>query len=431
MTASAPVTPPRVATPEEIFELRVTEVELFSLAGHDGYLREVNAAFAGLLGLEAAEVEDRSLLELVHPDDLVAVVSALAALEGGASEVQVENRFAQKEGGWFYLQWLARPVPDTDLWWAAGRDTTEFHRLVADRARLQTRYELVIGQATAAMWDWDIVSGSLTWETQAAEVFGVASSCVPVTVEQLESVVDPADQAAVTCGFAQLVATGATEIALRVGAGPGLRHLSLRGRVLDRDRRHRPVRAIGLLLDVTTEKAMEEHMLRMIMSDALTGVPNRRAFDQALRSSWRRCTREDQPISVAMIDIDNFKSFNDTFGHLVGDEVLCAVARALNNELRADGDVFARFGGEEFAAVLPGADRDVALATAQRLVEAVRAVRVRQAADWSLSISVGTVSWHPGEDPVKSGDALGLADQALYAAKRAGKDRAVAHDPTA
>jgi len=430
MRPPAPVTTTRVATPEQIADLKTTEVELFSLAGHDGYLREVNTAFALLLGLAPAQVDGRSLLELVHPDDLIAVVSALAALEGGAAEVQVENRFAQREGGWFYLQWLARPVPGTDLWWAAGRDTTEFHRQVAERTRLQTRYELVIGQATAAMWDWDIASGLLTWEPQAAEVLGVAASGVPLSVEELESVVDTADQAAVTSGFAHLVATGATEVALRVGAAAGRRHLSLRGRVLDRDHRGRPARAIGLLLDVTTERAMEEQMLRMIMSDALTGVPNRRAFDQALRSYWRRCLREIQPISVAMIDIDDFKRFNDTFGHLVGDEVLCAVARALRNELRAEGDVFARFGGEEFAAVLPGASRDVALATAQRLVEAVRAVTVRQAANWDLSISVGTFTWHPGDTAIKSGDALALADRALYAAKRDGKDRAIAHDPT-
>ena len=261
-------------------------------------------------------------------------------------------------------------------------------------------------------------------------MLGVANSCVPVSIEGLESVVDTADQAAVTSGFEHLVATGATEVALRVGADAGVRYLSLRGRVLDRDRRGRPLRAVGLVLDVTTEKAMEEHMLRMVMSDALTGVPNRRAFDQALRSHWRRCIREAQPISVAMIDIDDFKRFNDTFGHLVGDEVLCAVARALSNELRSDGDFLARFGGEEFAAVLPGADRDAALATAERLVESVRAVTMRQAADWSLSISIGTASWHPGEDPLKSGDALARADRSLYAAKRAGKDQAAAYDPT-
>lgn len=423
------MTAARVA-PETISALRVSEVELFSLAGNDGYLREVNVKFAGLLGLSPAELDGRSLLELVHPDELGNVVGALSALEAGAVEVQVENRFAQSDGGWFHLQWVARPVPGTDLWWASGRDTTAFHQLLAQRSHLQTRLDLVIGQATAAMWDWNIGPGLLTWESQAAEVLGVAASAVPASVAELVGVVEPADRAALESAFSQLVASGATEVAVRVSAEVGLRHLSLRGKVLDRDRRNRPIRAVGLVLDITTEKAMEEQMLRMIMSDALTGVPNRRAFDQALRSQWRRCLREGQPISIMMIDIDDFKRFNDTFGHLVGDEVLCAVARALSNTVRQELDILARFGGEEFAVVLPGTDRAAASVLANRLVAAVRSVTVRQAAGWSLSVSIGTTGWHPGEETIKSADALAHADRALYVAKANGKNQAVAHDLT-
>ena len=418
----------RVATAEEVSALRVTEVELFSLAGHDGYLREVNVAFARLLGLEPAAVNGRSLLELVHPDDLARVVAALSALEGGAPEVQVENRFTQTDGGWFHLQWVARPVPGTDLWWAAGRDTTEFHRLLAQRSQLQTRLDLVIGQATAAMWDWDIARDVLTWESQAAEVLAVTADSVPGGVAQLSDIVDPADRSALAAAFTQLVDVGAAEVSVRVNGEGGVRHLSLRGKILDRDRRGRPARAVGLVLDITTEKAMEEQMLRMIMSDPLTGVPNRRAFDQALRSQWRKSLRESDPISVMMIDIDNFKSFNDTFGHLVGDEVLCAVARALSNAVRQERDTLARFGGEEFSVILPSTDRDAARATADRLVAAVRAVTVRQAADWPLSVSIGTAGWHAGDEPIKSGEALARADQALYVAKKAGKDRAAAYE---
>lgn len=421
------MTSARVATPEEISALRVTEVELFSLAGHDGYLREVNVGFARLLGLERAAVNGRSLLELVHPDDLANVVAGLSALESGAAEVQVENRFTQSDSGWFHLQWVARPVPGTDLWWAAGRDTTEFHRLLTERSHLKTRLELVIGQATAAMWDWDTARDILVWEPQAADVLALAANCVPRTVAELADTVDHADRTSLETAFIQLVDTGATEVAVRISADGSPRHLSLRGKVLDRDRRGRPTRAVGLVLDITTEKAMEEQMLRMIMSDPLTGVPNRRAFDQALRSQWRKCVRESAPISVMMIDIDNFKSFNDTFGHLVGDEVLCAVARTLSNAVRQELDTLARFGGEEFAVVLPGTNRETALATATRLVAAVRAVTVRQAADWPLSVSIGTASWHPGDEPIKSGQALAHADHALYAAKSAGKNRAIGY----
>jgi len=180
------------------------------------------------------------------------------------------------------------------------------------------------------------------------------------------------------------------------------------------------------VLDITAEKAMEEQMLRMVMSDALTGVPNRRAFDQALRSEWRRCTRAAEPLSVLMIDIDNFKSFNDTFGHLVGDAALCSVARALSASLQRAGDVLARFGGEEFAVVLPGIAAEGAQAVADRLVAAVREVSIRQAGDWSLSVSVGLSTWLPGATTRKPAELLAQADLALYAAKAAGKDQALA-----
>jgi len=405
---------------------RATEVELFSLAGHDGRLREVNEAFARLLGLPLSEVNGRSLLELVHPDDLTQIVAGLAALEGGAAEVVLENRFLQHGGTTVYLQWVARPVPGTDLWWAAGRDTTEFHRLLAQRLDLRARLDLAVGSAAAALWELDVRSGGFTWEQQAAEVLGVAAGPLPADAAVLAAVAHPDDAGAVASALQQLGDVGVCEVGLRVGQGAGQRHLSLRGRVLDRDRRGRALRAVGLVLDVTAEKAMEEQMLRMVMSDALTGVPNRRAFDQALRGEWRRCTRALDPLSMIMVDIDDFKRFNDTFGHLVGDAALIAVARALAASLHREGDLLARFGGEEFAVVLPGVDETGALLVAEALVEAVRAVTVRQAAGWRLTVSVGAASWTPGSARGTSMELVDRADRALYAAKAAGKDRAAA-----
>jgi len=405
---------------------RATEVELFSLAGHDGHLREVNEAFARLLGLPLSEVNGRSLLELVHPDDLTQIVAGLAALEGGAAEVVLENRFLQHGGTTVYLQWVARPVPGTDLWWAAGRDTTEFHRLLAQRLDLRARLDLAVGSAAAALWELDVRSGGFTWEQQAAEVLGVAAGPLPADAAALAAVAHPDDAGAGASALQQLADVGVCEVGLRVGQGAGQRHLSLRGRVLDRDRRGRALRAVGLVLDVTAEKAMEEQMLRMVMSDALTGVPNRRAFDQALRGEWRRCTRASEPLSMIMVDIDDFKRFNDTFGHLVGDAALIAVARALAASLHREGDLLARFGGEEFAVVLPGVDETGALLVAEALVEAVRAVTVRQAAGWRLTVSVGAASWTPGSARGTSMELVDRADRALYAAKAAGKDRAVA-----
>ncbi|MET0965091.1 MAG: diguanylate cyclase [Nakamurella sp.] len=404
-----------------------TEVEFFSLGGHDGHLREVNEAFARLLGHGTEQVNGHSLLEFVHPEDLGQIVAGIAALERGEPEVMMENRFLQADGRAVHLQWVARPVPGTNTWWAAGRDTTEFHLLLAQRMDLRASLDLALGQTIAAMWDLDIKTGIFTWEPQAAEVLGVAAQALPVSADDLAVAVHPDDAAAVLASLGELAAVGSAEVGMRVGRDAGLRYLSLRGKVLTRDRRDRPLRAVGLVLDVTAEKAMEEQMLRMAMSDALTGVPNRRAFDQSLRSEWRRCARAVEPLSVLMIDIDNFKRFNDTFGHLVGDAALIAVARALSAALHRAGDVLARYGGEEFAVVMPGVDAGGALTMAERLVEATRTVSIRQAAGWHTSVSIGAATWFPGSAVKKSSELMTLADAALYAAKAAGKDRAVAH----
>jgi diguanylate cyclase (GGDEF)-like protein len=384
----------------------------------------VNEAFSALLGRRSDEVNGRSLLEFVHPDDLVQIVAGIAALERGEREVMMENRFLQADGRAVHLQWVARPVPGTDTWWAAGRNTTQFHLLLAQRLDLRASLDLALGQTVAALWDLDVKTGVFTWEPQAAELLGVAAGALPMTARDLAAAVNPQDAAEVLDAMQGLTASGAAEVGVRVGRDAGLRYLSLRGKVLTRDRRGRPLRAVGLVLDVTAEKAMEEQMLRMVMSDALTGVANRRAFDQALRTQWRRCTRTLEPLSVLMIDIDNFKRFNDTFGHPVGDAALIAVARALTGALHRAGDVLARYGGEEFAVVMPGVDAEGAITVANQMVQTVRAVRLRQAPGWNASVSIGAATWLPGAEVAKSGDLLALADTALYAAKAAGKDRA-------
>jgi diguanylate cyclase (GGDEF)-like protein len=124
-----------------------------------------------------------------------------------------------------------------------------------------------------------------------------------------------------------------------------------------------------------------------------------------------------------MIDIDHFKQFNDTHGHILGDEALVAVSRALNTALYREGDVLARYGGEEFAAVLPGAGPDEAHHIAERLLAAARDVSLRQALEWPFSVSIGSASWLPEHGKLKAMDLLARADQALYAAKQSGRSR--------
>lgn len=404
------------------------ELGLFSFAWPHGRLRDVTEAFTCLLGVTRGEVNGRALLDLVSAADRAELSRSLTALASGLRRAPIECRFVQSDGHVVYVEWVARRIPGSDLWRAAGIDTADLVKLLADRRDLRTRLDLAIGQATATTWDLDLRADRFTWEPQAAEILGVSPQNIPHDAIELADAVHPDDRQAVHDALRRLIDEGTTEMALRIGEDPGIRYLSFRGRVLDQDRPATPVRAVGLLLDVTTEKAMEDQLLRMSASDALTGTPNRRAFDQALRGEWRRCTRTREPLSLIMVDIDGFKRFNDTFGHIVGDQALIAVARAMAATLHREGDLLARYGGEEFAIVLPGTDLTGARAVGQQLVEAVRAITVRQAPGRKLSVSVGTASWHPDRELIKSPALLGRADEALYAAKTVGKDRVIAYE---
>lgn len=157
-------------------------------------------------------------------------------------------------------------------------------------------------------------------------------------------------------------------------------------------------------------------------TDALTGLPNRRYFDEFCGLLARR-RRSGDAVGVLMIDIDRFKVLNDTYGHSTGDQVLRAVAGAIIAAVRED-DVPARYGGEEFVVLLRNPGIDIAFEVGERVRTAVAALDLTQYEVPGVSVSVGVaVSEHPDQ---AIDDLVGLADQALYRAKRAGRDRVVA-----
>ncbi|WP_449434046.1 sensor domain-containing diguanylate cyclase [Pseudomonas putida] len=173
----------------------------------------------------------------------------------------------------------------------------------------------------------------------------------------------------------------------------------------------------GNLTDISDLKGVEEELRTLSVTDALTGIHNRRYFQERLKVELDRAQRDSQALAVIMLDIDHFKRINDQFGHAVGDLVLRSLCQRIGHRLRRT-DVFCRLGGEEFMVLCPGSNAEQARVLALELWQVVRTVPIEGVG--RVTASFGVAGWRPGE----GADALLLrADAGVYAAKQAGRDR--------
>ena len=181
-----------------------------------------------------------------------------------------------------------------------------------------------------------------------------------------------------------------------------------------------------LQVEVRRRASAEAAFAELAATDKLTGLPNRRRFDEVLETEWRRCGRNRQGLALLMIDVDNFKSYNDTYGHLGGDAVLAAIGSCLKQSLHRAGDSVARFGGEEFAVLLPDETGTGGSIVAERIRRMVADLRVPHvgSATGVVSVSIGVVCRQP-QPTARPDELVAAADLALYQAKAAGRNRCV------
>jgi diguanylate cyclase (GGDEF)-like protein len=159
--------------------------------------------------------------------------------------------------------------------------------------------------------------------------------------------------------------------------------------------------------------------------DALTQIPNRRTFDKCLKEEWNRCKRSHLPITLMMMDIDSFKKYNDSYGHLQGDECLKKIALLIQSHAKRAGDLAARFGGEEFALILPNTRKEEALFIAKSILEGLKeeGIKHEQALNGDkVSLSIGIITVYPKEasNELNVTSLIQLADERLYEAKHQG-----------
>jgi two-component system chemotaxis family response regulator WspR len=190
---------------------------------------------------------------------------------------------------------------------------------------------------------------------------------------------------------------------------------------LQRDAAYRALRESQQQLQKTNFE-----LQRLTNTDGLTGIANRRYFDDYLGAEWKRAKRMQEEISLLLIDVDNFKLYNDTYGHVAGDLVLKQVAKAMEASVVRSSDLCARFGGEEFSVILPNTNIDGARAAGEKVREMVESLQIDHVHSVSgiLSVSIGAATFIPQEEDNRS-DLIHLADKRLYRAKQIGKNRVV------
>jgi len=185
---------------------------------------------------------------------------------------------------------------------------------------------------------------------------------------------------------------------------------------------------ITVLRDISERMQFEQTLASLALTDGLTGLANRRSFDETLNREWKRTLREGSQLSLLLIDIDSFKALNDKYGHQVGDDYLRTISAAVSGVVRAP-DIVARYGGEEIAVILPGADSQGAVEIAERVRTAIEALRLTHEGNpvgggcVTASIGAATALARQG-GTIRMPESLLLgADTAMYKAKQGGRNR--------
>ncbi len=289
-------------------------------------------------------------------------------------------------------------------------------QIVSLRDLWQSRRRLTEAQEIAQLgsWDWDLDRDRVEFSAEGARLLGVEPG-VSMTFAEAEDLIEPEDRAAV--GRALETAIGdrhsfALETRLR-GTDSGPRNLHCRADATIRN--GAVTRFQGTIQDITDRKRMEAQLEYQADHDPLTGLYNRRRFAGELERALRFVSRYGRQGAVLMIDVDNFKTVNDSHGHAGGDRILKGVATAIAARTR-ETDVFARFGGDEFAIVLP----EAGVAEAREVAEDIRAGA--RTVEGAPKLSIGIAPFD-GEETLVADDVLVAADMALYEAKELGRDR--------
>ncbi len=406
------------------------DIDVFELAAiamvvtdRSGCFRRVNPAFGHLLGRCPDELVGLAFSSLTSPDDVVRSQQAMRdLLSKNVAFARFEKRYMRPDGSSVWVDLNVRALTEADGevvgFLTQGVDITERKR--ADQVAQHHSRQLEEAQRIAGLgsFEHDLATGNISASDELCRILGVAAID---GVAGLMRVMHPDDRAMVGGAIGACVAKDApVDLVHRLLRSDGsVRWVHARAaRFLDEEGR---LSVLGTVLDITDRKAAESALEHQAFHDPLTGLANKALFVDRVDHALQRAERDQAPVGVLFLDLDDFKTVNDGLGHAIGDQLLALVALRLVCVTRA-GDTVARFGGDEFALLLEsGAMPQTAVDMAARIATALQTPFVVGDTEVSIRASVGAAIGFSTHDT--SDDLLRDADLAMYLAKHNGKGR--------
>ena len=377
----------------------------------------VNGRMAAILRSSPADLIGREVQEFVAGEDQRTLVAdGLERRRQGLSE-QFDCELLRADGTTVWTLVSASPLFHSDGRYAGSLAmVTDISARKEAEAELQQRQrQLNAAQRLSATgsWDFDLRTNELRWSEEFRRILGVDAG-TPPSLTTVWAACHPADQERITRVRDQAIAHGRDTGELRIVRPDGsVRTLAMVIEV-ERSDHGAPGRMIGTVQDITERKALEEALKRQALHDTLTGLPNRVLLLDRVDHALRRRARTGESIAVLFVDLDDFKTVNDSLGHSAGDELLKAVGLRLSAALRPT-DTVARVGGDEFAIILEAADQGVAESAATRILAALERPVSTKDREFVVQASVGIAV---ASDDTEPEQLLRDADLAMYAAKQ-------------
>ena len=400
-----------------------------ALVAPDGRWLQVNAALCALLGYPEDELIGRSYTEFTHPQDLEASAEhSRRQLDGETDQLRIEKRFLRSDGGVVWVALTSSLIRDSheepSHFVAQVEDVTD--RVLTQRAlgEAEERFRRAFDDAPIGMALVGLDGRWLRVNARLCELTGYTED--ELLARTYRDITHADDLGASDEAVGGVLAGRSETLAYekRYVHANGMPVWVRVSSSLVRNTEGAPMHFVSQIEDVSERRRAEDRLKDLADHDSLTGLLNRRRFDEELAMALMRMRRHGGRVALVLIDVDGFKSVNDTHGHKVGDDVLVEIAAALRGRLRAS-DAVGRLGGDEFAVLLYQTGPADARRVAGELADAIRARCVRTGSgEVTVTVSIGVVvldeTARGGED-----EALVAADRALYAAKSQGRDRVV------